>query len=126
MTCEMRLDQHARACYHDAQCRLSSHTVAELNRRRIFACAKASVGGRRFSWPLATALGGACALALCVGMLSPQWLSPSAPMPMAGLDIADTWDDLDVLEAINLTALDEDSEFFLWLSSQDAGLLALE
>jgi len=120
------LDRHARACYRAAERGVSARTVAELNRRRMAACTAAEAGvcwPRRFGWRLASALGGACALALGLGL----WWSPSlpadAPASIAALDAADV---LDALEAINLTALDEDSDFFLWLASQEASLLAME
>jgi len=134
MTSEMtpELDRHARARYHEAQQHLSARTVAELNRRRIAACA--TNGARwhpahRFGWPLAAAFSGACALALGFSLWLPQGGTTDTP-PVStvatSLDANDTWDALDALDAINLTALDEDSEFFLWLTSQDANLLAME
>jgi len=125
MTCEMApdLDRHARACYCDAQRHLSVRTVAELHRRRISACNGAGTNRsntRRFAWPLAAALGSVGALALGLGVWWPHTLPADAPAAIAGLDT------LDALEAINLTALDEDSDFFLWLATQDASLLAME
>jgi len=120
------LDLHARACYRAAERGVSVRTVAELNRRRIAACAAAEAGmrwPRQFGWRLASALGCACALALGLTVWWPQSLPADALATIAALDAADV---LDALEAINLTALDEDSDFFLWLASQDASLLAME
>jgi len=124
------LDLHARACYHEAQRRLSARTIAELNRRRIAACTTDADGQRahRFGWPLAAAFGGVCALAIGFSLWLPQGGTANAPpifTVVASLEANDTWDTLDALDAINLTALDEDSEFFLWLASQDASLLAM-
>jgi len=134
MTSEMtpELDQHARACYHEAQRHLSARTAAELNRRRIAACTTDGASWRpahRFGWPLAAAFSSVCALALGFSLWLPQRGTADPPpvsTVVASLDANDTWDALDALETINLTALDEDSEFFLWLTSQDASLLAME
>jgi len=123
------LDRHARACYRDAEHGVSARTVAELNRRRISVCAAAETGrspARRFGWPLASALGGACALVLGLGVWWSQPLPVDTPTTIVALGADDPWDALDALETINLTALDEDSDFFLWLATQDASLLAME
>jgi len=118
------LDQYARACYRDAEANLSARTVAELHRRRI--CAdRARVAGRWSDWPLAAALGGMGALALSLGLLVPGFLPADTPVPITAA-VWDGADALDALDAINLTALDEDSEFFLWLSANEASLLAME
>jgi len=120
------VDQQARACYRAAEAHLSAHTVAELHRRRIAACTATETGRRWFHWPLATAMGGVCALALALGVIwRPAPPSP-APAPIIAVDASETLDVLDALDAINLTALDEDSEFFLWLSTNEASLLAME
>jgi len=125
------LDLHARAAYHDAQHHLSARTIAELNRRRIITCNNDLARqhpARREGWPLGAVLGGVCALAL--GLL--LWTSRQEPaaisesFPMATLDATDARDAVDALDAINLTALDEDFDFFLWLTSQEASLLAME
>jgi len=121
------LDRHARACYRAAERGVSARTVAELNRRRIAACAAAGAGAcwrpRRFGWRLASALGSACALALGLAVCWPPSPPAYVPTSIAAQDAADV---LDALETINLTALDEDSDFFFWLAAQDASLLAME
>jgi len=128
------LDQRARACYRDAEQQVSARTMAELHRRRIAACTADGTGRAArawFGWPLATAFAGICALALGLGVSwSPAPVPADAPMPawdeLAVLDAADTLEALDVLDTLNLTALDEDSEFFLWLAAHEASLLAME
>jgi len=118
----LTVEQRARAHYLDAQAHLSARTIAELNRRRISSMAAAEGGhGTRhwFGWPLAAALGGVCAFALGLGLLWPT-MSHEVPAALAELDA------LEALDAINLTALDEDSDFFLWLAAHDASLLVME
>jgi len=118
----LTLEQRARAHYLDAQAYLSARTIAELNRRRISSMAAAGSGhGARhwFGWPLAAALGGACAFVLGLSLL---WSTMTHEVPAALAEL----DALEALDAINLTALDEDSDFFLWLAAHDASLLALE
>jgi len=116
------LDLRARADYRQAAQHLSARTVAELHRRRIAAVAahdSRRSAGQRFGWPLAAAMGGVCALALSLGVLLPS-MPQDAPAAIAELDA------LEALEAINLTALDEDSDFFLWLATHETSLLAME
>jgi len=136
------LDQHARACWREAEIRLSRRTVAELNRRRVAAINGADRVhhgmGHWFASPwMATACASACAIAISLGLLWPRALppSPSASMTAAVLEIADAFDpadamnaldELDVFDAINLTELDEDSEFFVWFATHEASLLAME
>jgi len=118
------LDQHARACWRAAETHLSTRTVAALHRRRISTCTAGTGGASRLArWPLAAAMSGACALVIAVLL----WLPPPQPaddVPESSATAA--LDALDALEAINLTALDEDSDFFLWLSAHETSLLAME
>jgi len=127
------LDQHARAAYRQAQAHLSARTVAELHRRRITAINArdtARTASGWLGWPLATALGGLCALTLALGLRSPSFPPDAAPATIASADALDDAADalavLDALDTLNLTALDEDSEFFLWLAAHEASLLAME
>jgi len=136
------VDRHARACWREAETRLSARTVAELNRRRIEAVSSIGRGhrgtGHWFASPwMATACAGGCAIAISLGLLWPRALppSPSASVTATVLEVADAFDpadaidaldELDAFEAINLTELDEDSEFFVWLATHEASLLAME
>jgi len=135
------LDWHARACWREAELHLSARTVAELNRRRIAASSVDRThrgSGRWFASPwLVTACAGTCAIAISLGLLWMQIFPADIPafMPVTGMEAADAFnpadaidalDVLDALDAINLTALDEDSDFFVWFATHEASLLAME
>jgi len=135
------VDQHARACWREAEIHLSARTVAELNRRRIEAVnsierVNRSAGHWLASPWMATACAGACAIAISLGLLWPwRFPSPSTPMTAAVLETADAFDpvdaidaldELDAFDAINLTELDEDTEFLVWFATHEASLLAME
>jgi len=127
------LDQRARAYYRDAQTHLSARTMAELHRRRISVTSADASARTTSGWfggrLVGAALAGICALAIGLGWWRQDPLPPEAPSPMMtweALDANDALEALDALDAITLTALDEDSEFFLWLATHEASLLAME
>jgi len=120
------LDQRAAARYRDAAASVSARTVAELHRRRIAACTEPThARTHKSAWALAAGFAAAFALVLGLTWRLPQMSAPEIPTvtAVAALDAANA---LEALEAINLTALDEDSEFFLWLATHEASLLAME
>jgi len=127
------LDRRARAYYRDAEAQVSARTMAELHRRRISVTsanptARSAPGG--LGWQLAgAALAGVCALAIGLGWWQQPPRSADAPASIAVLETLDAGDALEALDALDiltLTALDEDSDFFLWLAAHEASLLAME
>jgi len=128
------LDQRARAYYRDAEQHISARTMAELHRRRISVTSADPSARSANGWPgwrlAGAALAGVCALAIGLGWWLPSSLPADAPATgMAALETQGTRDALEALEALDalpLTALDEDSDFFLWLAAHEASLLAME
>jgi len=126
-------DAAMRARWHSAQARVSSATTAQLHRRRI----AASTGegnaraARRFGWPLAAVACAVSILAIGLFVTGPQ-VAPDSEAAAPAVSVAESADGfssievLDAFAAINLTALDEDPEFLLWLASDEARAMLAE
>jgi len=115
---DTRFDEAMRRVHADAVDHVSAATMAQLHRRRHAALSRAPARapGR---WPLAAA-GFASVLVVAVGLGFA--LRPGAPAPVpamaAGADAGE-------FEEV-VTALDENPDFYVWLASGDADLLAME
>ena len=112
-------DQAIRAVHADALAHVSAATMAQLHRRRHAALAPARAPRR---WPLAAA-GFASLLVVALGVgfaLRPG----DAPAP-ARATVASTAAENSGLEEV-ITDLDQNPDFYVWLASGDADLLAME
>ncbi len=118
---DARFDRALRAVHADAVAHVSAATMAQLHRRRHAALSGAPARAFR-GWPLAAA-GLASLLVVAVGLgfaLRPgDGPAPSTPA-VAGVDANG-----DGLEEV-ITDLDESPDFYVWLASGDADLLAME
>lgn len=121
MTTDDRFDRAARAVYAQAVSHVSAATTAELHRRR-HAALQATERPRLLSGWLragfATAAVAAIALMAGQGLLRDEPVPAPAQATVAAVP-ADDVDD-------GYTAIDENPEFYLWLASSDATLLAME
>jgi len=120
-------DAATRACWQSAQTNVSSAVMAQIHRRRIAASTARSNAraGYRLGWPLAAACA-VCILAIGLRGL-PERGSTTPLTAFAGLeDEFNSVEVLDAFAAINLTALDEDPEFLLWLASDEARAMLAE
>lgn len=118
---EERFDRALRALHADALSHVSAGTLAQLHRRRH--AALSAEPARRFGWPLPAAVF-ASLLVVAVGLgfaLRPAGDAKTAP---ASATIADT-DAGDSIEGV-LDDLDQNPDFYAWLASGDAALLAME
>ena len=118
---DARFDQALRAVHADAVAHVSAATLAQLHRRRHAALSEAPARATR-GWPLAAA-GFASLLVVAAGLgfaLRPGE-SPSPALPA----VASVAVDGDGLEEV-ITDLDENPDFYVWLASGDADLLAME
>jgi len=115
---QARFDQAARRAYADALAQVSSATSAQLHRRRHAALAGPAPRSR---WRLpAAAFASLLVLGAGLGLgLRSIGEAPPAPVP----EIAATADP--GIEAV-LEDLDQAPEFYVWLASRDADLLAME
>lgn len=118
-TDDPRFDAALRGLHAQAVSRLSAGTTAELHRRRHAALDTATRPRRLFGWPAAAAFASVLGVALALGF----GLQRDPPVP-AATPLAATPVDADADEAY--TALDENPDFYLWLASSDATLLAME
>nr|WP_255682216.1 hypothetical protein [Luteimonas sp. BDR2-5] len=123
-------DAALRALYRDAQTHISGGTMARLHQARHAASQNASAPRRRWTWPVAASF--AALFALAVGMQvvappGPETGTAPAPDVIASVDALlpdpDGFDDA-VDDAV--AAYDESPDFYLWLASNEATLLALE
>jgi hypothetical protein len=113
---EERFDAALRACHGDALGRLSPATRAQLAQRR-----HAALRGERRHAPqgLRYAVAGFAAVsALVLGLQLRQPPLPTGSVPAQMMATTDA--------ARPATILDEDPEFYAWLASSDARLVALE
>lgn len=117
-----RFDAAMRDLHAQAVSQVSAATMAGLHRRRHAALHEA--GPRRVPrWALATAFASVCALAIGLGsgLLRDDGMPP-APAGVAAASASVSVDDIDDAFA----SLDENPDFYLWLASSDATLLAME
>lgn len=128
---DTRFDQAMRDLHARAGNAVSPATMAQLHRRRISALDGQAPARRRSGWPLAASF--ASVLAIAIGVQSgvfergdAQAPANAAPTVAVAPAAPAAHSSLDALEAANLTALDENPDFFVWLASSDANLLAME
>ena len=117
---DARFDRTMRAVHADAAAHVSAATMAQLHRRRHAALSQAPARTSR-GWSLAAA-GFASLLVVALGVgfaLRPG----SEPVPPPAT-VVSTNADADLDDAI--TVLDENPDFYVWLASGDADLLAME
>ncbi|TWT21284.1 alanine:cation symporter family protein [Luteimonas marina] len=116
-----RFDQAMRATHADALAHVSAATMAQLHRRRHAALSVRPARGLR--WPLPAAAF-ASLLVVAVGLgfglrmsgeAPPAPVDPAIAAVAAGAGIEDALDDLD-----------QNPDFYVWLASGDADLLAME
>lgn len=118
-------DRHARALHAAAIEQVPTRALHQLRmRRRAAAPAPARVPARIRGWSVATACAAVFAVAVGVRMVPSE--APVAVMAAAGAPSSATTAALadDPIDAV--ASLDEDPDFYLWLASSDAQLLALE
>ena len=115
-------DDAMRHLHAQAVSQVSAGTTAELHRRRHAALQTASRRRGPFGWPAAAAFASVLGVALALGFALKRE-APQAPAQVASTDVATTTDeDLDA----SYGTLDENPDFYLWLASSDATLLAME
>ncbi len=115
-----RFDRRLRAVHAEAVEQVSAATMAQLHQRR--AAAVAGRPARRFGWPLAMASAAVLALAVGLGLGLGGSGGPepgSSDQPMLALDAAPPVEDA-------YDGLDQSPDFYAWLASSDAELLAME
>lgn len=115
-----RFDAAMRDLHAQAVSQVSAATMAGLHRRRHAALHDA--GPRRVPrWALATAFASVCALAIGLGsgLLRDDGMPPAPASVAAAPESVEGIDDA-------FASLDENPDFYLWLASSDATLLAME
>lgn len=116
-----RFDRAARAARGDALAHVSAATMAQLQRRRHAALSAKPARGLR--WPLPAAAF-ASLLVVAVGLGFGLRMSGDAPPAPAGQVLAAIDADAGVEDAFD--DLDQNPDFYVWLASGDADLLAME
>lgn len=117
-------DRRARALHALAIEQVPARTLHQLRMRRTAAPAPRRAPARIAGWAMATACAAVFAVAIGVRMAPPEapdaaMAAAGAPSPAAASVLSD-----DPIDAV--ASLDEDPDFYLWLASSDAQLLALE
>lgn len=115
-----RFDRAMRAVHADAVAQVSAATMAQLHRRRH--AALAAKPARTLGWPLAAAF--ASVLAVAVGLGFGLHTGGDTAPPAAGDTLAAGEADAGVETALD--ALEQNPDFYVWLASGDADLLAME
>lgn len=115
-----RFDQAARAAHADALAHVSAGTMAQLHRRRH--AALASPPARGWRWPLPAAAF-ASLLVVAVGLGFGLRMSDEAPPAAATPALAAGTEP--GIEAV-LDDLGQNPDFYVWLASGDADLIAME
>ena len=112
-----RFDAAMRGLHARAVSEVSATTSAQLHRRRHAVLQGEARPRRRFGWPAAAAFASLLVVAIGFGFgLQTTGEAPAAPaMAATGGEVEDAY-----------AALDENPDFFLWLASSDATLLAME
>ena len=114
-------DQAARAAHADALAHVSAATMAQLHRRRH--AALASTKARGWRWPLPAAAF-ASLLVVAVGLGFGLRMADEAPPAPTEPALAATAADPGI-ETV-LDDLDQNPDFYVWLASGDADLIAME
>lgn len=116
-----RFDDAMRRLHAQAVPQVSAGTMAELHRRCHAALAGEARPRRWFGWPVAAAFASVLAVAIVLGIgLQDASHDPATTPAIASADAASA----DYDEAFD--ALDENPDFFVWLASSDATMLAME
>ncbi|MDH5833162.1 hypothetical protein [Luteimonas kalidii] len=115
-----RFDQAMRAAHADAVAHVSAATLAQLHRRRHAALEAAPARSARWRLP-AAAFASLLVVAAGLGIGLRPFDDPSAPQ--AAPPVASTTGP--GIEGV-LDDLDQDPDFYVWLASGDADLLAME
>ena len=114
------LDRRLRAAHAESIARISAPTMAQLHQRRHQALAGKGVS--RFGWQLpaafAAVLAVAVGLGLGLGVMDEPAIGATEPALVAN-EGANTLEDA-------LEGLDQNPDFYAWLASSDADLLAME
>ncbi|TDK21746.1 hypothetical protein E2F46_14495 [Luteimonas aestuarii] len=118
---DQRFDDAMRALHARAVSGVSAGTMAQLHRRRHAALQGDARPRRWFGLPAAAAF--ASLLVVAIGLGFGLQTTSDAPATMAPLATAGT-PAVEIDDAY--AALDENPDFFLWLASSDANLLAME
>ena len=115
-----RLDQAARGAHADALAHVSAATMAQLHRRRHAAL---HVPGRRWRWRMPAAAFASLlvvAAGLGIGLRMSGDTPPVADTPV----LAATGPDAGIENVLD--ALDQTPDFYVWLASGEADLIAME
>ena len=115
-----RFDQAARAAHADAVAHVSAATLAQLHRRRHAALEAQPTPARRWRLPAAAF---ASLLVVAAGLGIGLRSTGEAPAPPPAAPMAATTGP--GIEGV-LDDLDQDPDFYVWLASGDADLLAME
>ncbi|WP_202842507.1 hypothetical protein [Luteimonas saliphila] len=116
-----RLDQALRARYAEAVSQVSGATMAQLHRRRHAALADAPSRGSRWRLPAAAF---ASLLVVAGGLGIGLRMSGEAPPAAAETPVAVAAAGTGIEGALD--DLDQNPDFYVWLASGDADLLAME
>lgn len=115
---EDAFDAAMRDSYRLATAQVSAATRARLRQAR-HAAASGEVRKRGYSWPLLFGGAAAAVFAIAFGLgLRQQALSPESAPPTTVAETA-SYDE-------TASALDQDPDFYAWLGSSDAELVAVE
>lgn len=115
-----RFDLAARAAHADALAHVSAGTMAQLHRRRH--AALGSTPTRAWRWPLPAAAF-ASLLVVAIGLGFGLRMADEAPPATAAPSLAAGAEP--GIEAV-LDDLDQNPDFYVWLASGDADLIAME
>lgn len=114
-----------RALYLQAQDGISAATTARLHRARHAAACTRPRPARSWAWPAAAGLAALCVLAIGMQLNAPPAVEAPATSAIAPLAAAEeAVRDQGAADAFS--AYEESPDFYLWLATSDAALLALE
>lgn len=122
-----RFDAAMRGLHAQALSQVSAATTSQLHRRRHAALqdgtrSRRPPGWRAFGWPAAAAFASLLVVAIGLGFGLQTTQEQRTPAPA----VADVGPQADDFDDDAYAALDENPDFFLWLASSDATLLAME
>ena len=117
LSAEDRFDAAMRALHQDALAHVSPRVRWKL--RPATGGAKSSRAGRVGAWRMGTALAGVAAAMFALALGISPWKPVDDANPATNTVVASSPDD-------GATVLEQDPDFYAWLASDDADLLALE